>query len=180
LDINLKRNDIGLASEATLAALNAKLPAQGQAVMAASVPIAIASDQAAIPVEIQAEVAFADSNVGVTVAGTGLTTIYEEADVTTISKLAFEITETGGAQALDAFEVQAKIHAASSYVTLYSTSTDFTSPKGVLVGTSGDLTALAASETGWLVMDTEGFISVRLQASAAADSATINVYVGGN
>lgn len=38
-----------LASEATLAALNAKIPAAGQATMANSQPVAIASNQSAIP-----------------------------------------------------------------------------------------------------------------------------------
>lgn len=40
----------GAATEATLAALNGKTPAAGQATMANSSPVAIASDQAAIPV----------------------------------------------------------------------------------------------------------------------------------
>lgn len=40
----------GAATETTLAALNTKAPAQGQALMAASVPVAIASNQSAVPV----------------------------------------------------------------------------------------------------------------------------------
>lgn len=40
----------GAATETTLAALNTKTPAQGQALMAASVPVVIASNQSAVPV----------------------------------------------------------------------------------------------------------------------------------
>jgi hypothetical protein len=42
----------GAATEATLAAMNAKIPAVGQAAMVASQPVAIASDQSAIPVSL--------------------------------------------------------------------------------------------------------------------------------
>ena len=40
----------GVATETTLAALNTKMPAQGQALMAASSPVVIASNQSALPV----------------------------------------------------------------------------------------------------------------------------------
>lgn len=40
----------GAATETTLAALNTKVPAQGQALMAASTPVVIASNQSAVPV----------------------------------------------------------------------------------------------------------------------------------
>jgi len=40
----------GAATETTLSALNSKMPSQGQALMAASVPVVISSDQTAIPV----------------------------------------------------------------------------------------------------------------------------------
>jgi len=45
-------NTTGLATQTTLAALNTKVPSQGQALMAASVPVAIASDQSAIPTTV--------------------------------------------------------------------------------------------------------------------------------
>lgn len=40
----------GASTESTLSTLNGKVPAQGQALMAASVPVAIASNQSAVPV----------------------------------------------------------------------------------------------------------------------------------
>ena len=42
----------GAATETTLAAMNAKMPALGQAAMVASRPVAIASDQSALPVSL--------------------------------------------------------------------------------------------------------------------------------
>jgi hypothetical protein len=42
----------GAASETTLAALNTKVPAQGQALMAASLPVVIASNQSTVPVSL--------------------------------------------------------------------------------------------------------------------------------
>jgi len=50
------------ASEATLAALNTKVPSQGQAAMAASIPVAIASDQSVFSVSI-------GSSTGKTIVG---------------------------------------------------------------------------------------------------------------
>jgi hypothetical protein len=44
----------GAATETTVAALNTKTPALGQAVMASSVPVALASDQGAVPVSASA------------------------------------------------------------------------------------------------------------------------------
>lgn len=44
----------GAATEATLAAINAKVPAVGQKAMAASAPVVIASDQSALPVSVAA------------------------------------------------------------------------------------------------------------------------------
>lgn len=47
---NPSGSDAGLATETTLSAINTKTPAQGQALMAASTPVVIASDQSAVPV----------------------------------------------------------------------------------------------------------------------------------
>jgi hypothetical protein len=82
-------------------------------------------------------------------------------------------------QALDAFLVQARCSADASFATLYSAGADFTSPSGLLVDASGDLTAVAAAGTGWFVMDVRGLYEVKLLASAAVDSAAVTVFAGG-
>ena len=61
-------------------------------------------------------------------------------------------------------------------VTLYSTSADFTSPTGLLIGCSGDLTTQAAG-TGWFIMDVRGMYQVELYATSGG-TATIAVEVG--
>ncbi|CAK0741503.1 hypothetical protein CCP1ISM_130010 [Azospirillaceae bacterium] len=50
LDINIKSSDVDIATETTLSTLNAKLNSLGQKLMTGSVPVAISSDQSAIPV----------------------------------------------------------------------------------------------------------------------------------
>jgi hypothetical protein len=52
--VALSNLPVGAATEASLAAMNAKIPAQGQGLMAASVPVAIASNQSAVAVSAAA------------------------------------------------------------------------------------------------------------------------------
>jgi hypothetical protein len=81
-------------------------------------------------------------------------------------------------QALDAFLIQGRAASGASFVTLFSAAGDFTSPAGLMVDASGDLTTLAASGTGWFVMDVRGLYEVKLLASGAVDSAAVTVYAG--
>lgn len=76
-------------------------------------------------------------------------------------------------QALDGFIIYGRAHPSASYQTLYSISAQYNSPSGLLVGTSGDLTAIAAGASGWFIMDVEGIESVKIAASAALDSAAV-------
>lgn len=61
-------------------------------------------------------------------------------------------------------------------VTLYSTAADYTSPTGLLVGTSGDLTTQAVG-TGWFIMDVSSTYNVELYAQSAG-SAILSLEVG--
>lgn len=82
---------------------------------------------------------------------------------------------------LDQFEIHARPSSNGSYHQIYSTAGDYTSPTGVLVGTSEDLTSLGAGTTGWFVMDTSGFDSVQLKAaSSAAGGSGVTVNAGGD
>jgi hypothetical protein len=85
----------------------------------------------------------------------------------------FGATVVIGGQALDAFQINVKYHASdASYQTLYSTAGSFTSPAGILVGASGDLTA-AAVGSHWFILDVSGIYEVQIKASSgnAAGSA---------
>ena len=116
-------------------------------------------------------------NLAVSVPGTGSTTLLE-IGVAGLDTISAEFKPT--VQAFDAFAIQAKFHAGGDFVTLYSSAGSFTTPAGLLIGASGDLTTLGAGATGWFVLDVRGLYAVRVTASAAADSAAVDVYAGGS
>jgi hypothetical protein len=95
-------------------------------------------------------------------------------DVEFANGLGVEISIT--AQALDQFTISARYHASGSYQTLYSLAGEYTSPSGILKGTSGDLTAISAGSTGWFIMDVRGIESIQIKAACAADNGSSDVY----
>ncbi len=83
--------------------------------------------------------------------------------------------------AFDQFVILGRPNVDQDYLTLFNASGDFTSPAGILVGASGDLTALGAGATGWFIIDTGGIKSLKVQAARAAGSnAAVTVQSGGN
>lgn len=85
-------------------------------------------------------------------------------------------------QTLDAFLIMAKQNAgAAAFVTFFSVTADYTTPKGIMIGASGDLTVQAAGTTGWFIMDTIGLDSVQIQASSGnVAGSTVNCAASGN
>lgn len=116
------------------------------------------------PKGIQAE------NAAVAVAVSGLTDLLY-LPTAGLDEISIEVVVT--ANALDQFEVHGQVHPNGSYYALYSASGDFTTPVGLLIGTSGDLTAQAAGTTGWLIMNVAPLYAVLIKASAAAGIATV-------
>lgn len=80
-----------------------------------------------------------------------------------IKEVGFGITVAGFA--LDTFLVLGQFHKESAFVTLYSSAGSFTSPAGLVVAASGDLTTQAVG-TGWLILDTKPLYAVKLQCSS--------------
>lgn len=111
----------------------------------------------------------------VTVPAAGSTTL-ATFEANHIERLCVEIGVA--TQALDAFSIQVRMHSDGSFITLYSASGHFTSPSGLLIGASGDLTGLAAGATGWFILDTLGLDAVRLVASGAVNNAAVTLYAG--
>jgi len=71
-------------------------------------------------------------------------------------------------------------HKGIHFVTLLSVAADYTSPAGIVVDASGDLTILGAGATGWLILDVLGFNRIKLQASANVAGATsASIFAGG-
>lgn len=117
-----------------------------------------------------------DADVQAAVASN--TTILE-IDVSQIARLAVEIRNTGGF-ALDAFRVDGKVSSDGAYVNLASLAAAYTSPSGLIVAASGDLTVLASGATGWLVIDVLGFNKIRFQASSNGTITTVGILAGGS
>lgn len=94
------------------------------------------------------------------------------------------ITEVGIAvvvagQALDAFIVQGKFHRDGSLVTLYSAAGAYTSPAGLIVAASGDLTVQAVG-TGWLIVDVRPLYELAiLTSSGNVAGSTVSMYATG-
>jgi hypothetical protein len=101
-------------------------------------------------------------NTAITVVQTGNTQMLD-VDTSNIERLAVEAVVTGFA--LDAFVITGKIHPSSTAVTLKSAAGDYTSPTGVMIVASGDLTTQAVG-TGWFLMDVRPFSSVQVLASS--------------
>jgi|GEM_PF-2134317 len=115
----------------------------------------------------------------VSVAKSGLTDI-AVFNVLGIERIMIQVVVTG--QALDQFEIAARstLRTGNDPATLYNLSTDFTSPKGLIVGASGDLTTQGAGTTGTVIMDVKGLAEITLRASSGnAAGSTVSTYVGG-
>lgn len=116
-------------------------------------------------------------NLAVSLPAAG-NTIILELPVEGITNIGVQVDVT--VQALDAFIIQGKFNASGAFVTLYSAAGSYTSPAGLLIGASGDLTAQAAGTTGWFLMDVRGLYAIKVLASAAVDSALVDAYAGGS
>jgi len=92
-------------------------------------------------------------------------------DVAGLVRIAIHITVA--TNALAAFAIKGLVSEAdTTYVTLKSTAGQFTSPSGILIDTSGDLTAQAVGE-GWFVLNVAGFAKIKIFANSAGASSTI-------
>lgn len=105
-----------------------------------------------------------------------LTTVFT-VDVRGRNKLFVQIDNT--VTVLDQFVIKGRIHPDAAFQTLFSTSADYTAPTGILVGTSGDLTVIAAGATGWFLIDVSSFELIQIQAARAAGSNAVLTYFFG-
>lgn len=105
----------------------------------------------------------------------GANDILLEQVISEAARMVFEV-KNEGANALDAFRVSAKFHKDGNYVLLFSVAGDFTSPAGLVVDASGDLTTLAAGTTGWLVLDVLGLYKIKIEASSAVGATTVDIF----
>lgn len=95
-----------------------------------------------------------------------------EIRVSDINTLGCEIAVTTAA--LDQFAIQGRFAGDGAYQTLFNAAIDFTSPSGLLVGASGDLTTQAVG-SGWFIMDCDGLESVKIQAASGTTTSGVAV-----
>lgn len=82
--------------------------------------------------------------------------------------------------AIDQFVILGRATSNAPYRTLFDKKKHYTSPRGVLRGTSGNLRAIAANGYGWFMMDDiEGWESIKIQAAQASGDTTTLTYYGG-
>ena len=97
-------------------------------------------------------------------------------DVEGMRRIAIRLTVATAA--LTAFAISALFNSEDgTFVTLASVSGDFTAPKGLLVGASGDLTTLGIG-SGWFVLDVSGLSKIKLSANCGT-TATLALAGGG-
>jgi len=88
--------------------------------------------------------------------------------------------ETSNDSDIDQFVIQIKPHKDSNFETAFTTSADYNSPAGILIGTSSDLSNLSANSSGWFLMDVRAIYQVNIQAAQAAGSTTtLTIRMGG-
>jgi hypothetical protein len=116
------------------------------------------------------------NNIGVSVPNAGLTVLLD-IDVSLLSYVTAQIKVA--TFALAAFQVLGKMENAGDFVVLDSASAEFTTPAGIIIDASGDLT-LQAVGSGWIIISVLGLQRLQLKATSSnVAGSTVSVYAGG-
>lgn len=81
---------------------------------------------------------------------------------------------------LDQFEIAGNVVKDGTFEILFNAAVDFTSPAGILIGASGDLTILADGAQGWFLLYPKGFYSIRIRAASSGADTVITQNSGGS
>ncbi len=86
---------------------------------------------------------------------------------------------TVATNALDQFVIKGKVHPAAPLETLYSAAESFTSPTGLMIAASGNLTTLAAAATGSFAMDIGGYYEIKIYAASGnVAGSVVDIFAG--
>lgn len=85
-----------------------------------------------------------------------------------------EVQTTGSA--LTSFTIQMRGHPIAPFSDMFKSSEDYTNPKGLLRGSSCDLTTLNGN--AWIMLDTRGVSDIKILASSSS-STDIELQIGG-
>lgn len=99
-----------------------------------------------------------------------------EIDVSDIEQLAVELV-TSADQAADVFSVQVKVHPNSSYITILSAITS--TPAGIVLLSTGTLASQAAGTSHVLLLNVQGFFSMKFIGSAAVNGEDLTIRARG-
>ena len=80
----------------------------------------------------------------------------------------------------DQFVISGRFINEGTWEVLFNTAADFTTPAGLLIGTSGDLTTIANTATGWFIMDTASLFEIKVEAASSGGASTSTVNAGGS
>ena len=113
-----------------------------------------------------------------TTVTSSLTTLGDDIEVSELERVSFQLLNTG--VLLDQFSILGNHTKEGTMETLYNTAGDFNSPAGLLVATSGDLTAIAHGSTGWFMMDCRGLFAIRIRAASSGGDTVVTLNGGGS
>lgn len=82
-------------------------------------------------------------------------------------------------QSLDQFVISGRASSKAPWSQLYATSADYDTPRGIIIGVSGDLSTLGAGETGDITLDVRGFYELRFEASSSHAAGSVVSVFGG-
>lgn len=117
-------------------------------------------------------------NASQSVPAAGLTELFNFV-VGDVQRIFAQFVNTGFA--FDQFVISCKAHEDAPWSIFYATAGSFTSPAGILVGASGDLTTLASGATaGWFILDVTGLFAIKVEASANGGTTVVDAFLSGN
>ncbi len=114
-----------------------------------------------------------NANVAVANTLTEIATI----EVAGLSRLFLQLTVAN--HDLSQFVISARATNNAPWSVLYSTSDDYDTPRGIMIGVSGDLSSLAVGDTGDITLDVPGFYEMKFEASSSNAVGSIVSVFGG-
>lgn len=114
-------------------------------------------------------------NINVAIANT-LTEVVT-IQVAGLSRLFLQLTVAN--HDLSQFVISARATNNAPWSILYLTSEDYDTPRGIMIGVSGDLGTLSADEIGDITLDVRGFYELKFEASSNdVAGSTVSVFGG--
>lgn len=142
---------------------------------ATNLPVAPNLSNGAVPVSVANAVSASIPNAYPSFTSATVTALANVARITTDGRQRIDVEVQVTVAALSQFQILGRVSSSGTDQLLYSTSADYTVPKGLLIGTSGDLTVQAVG-SGFFQMDCAGFESILIKAAGTAS--VIQLYAG--